>query len=78
MPKIQIDELEYNSEDLTEHGKAILKSLQFVHLRLTEIERELAVYRTAQQTFKKAFLHEAETAGIQPEKINKPESQDSK
>ena len=29
MPKIKIDDLEFNSEDLSENGKGLLTSLQF-------------------------------------------------
>ena len=30
MPKITIDDMEYNTEDLTENGRAQLASLQFL------------------------------------------------
>ena len=34
MPKISIDGIEYNSEDLTDNGKAQLASLQFLEVYL--------------------------------------------
>ena len=37
MPKIKIDDLEFNSEDLSENGKGLLVSLQFVELHLKKL-----------------------------------------
>ena len=41
MPKITIDEIEYNTEDLTENGKAQLASLQFLEGQMKKICNEL-------------------------------------
>ena len=66
MPKITIDSLEYNTEDLTENGKAQLTSLQFLEVQLQKLRNEIAVYQTAQRTYLGALKAEIEKAGIQP------------
>ena len=66
MPKIKLDDLEYNTEDLSEHGAAVVKSLQFVEARLREIEHELAVHQTAKNTYTQSLIKEIQASGIQP------------
>ena len=51
MPKITIDDIDYNTEDLTENGKAQLASLQFLEGQMQKIRNEMAVYQTAQRTY---------------------------
>lgn len=51
MPKITIDEIEYNTEDLSENGKAQLASLQFLDVQMTKIKSEIAVYQTARNAY---------------------------
>lgn len=51
MPKITIDDVEYNSEDLSENGKAQLASLQFLQVQMKKIESEIAVYKTARSAY---------------------------
>ena len=53
MPKITIDDLEYNTEDLSEKGVAQLASLQFVD-------------QTAQRSYAGALKAEIEELGIYP------------
>ena len=45
MPKITIDNIEYNTEDLTENGRAQLASLQFLEVQMQKLRNEIAVYR---------------------------------
>ena len=66
MPKITIDNIEYNTEDLTENGKAQLASLQFLEVQMQKLRNEIAVYQTAQRTYVAALKAEIEKAGIQP------------
>ena len=66
MPKVKIDELEYNTEDLTERGLSIVKSLQFVETQLKELEREIAVYQTSKNTYTQGLLAEIKAAGVKP------------
>ena len=47
MPRITVEDVEYNSEDLTENGKAQLASLQFLEVQMSKLRSEIAVYQTA-------------------------------
>ena len=58
MPKITIDEIEYNTEDLTDNGKAQLASLQFVEVQMGKIKSEIAVYETARNAYAAALQQE--------------------
>ena len=51
MPKITVDGIEYNTEDLSENGKAQLASLQFLEVQMKKIKSEIAVYETARNTY---------------------------
>ena len=66
MPKIKLDNIEYNTEDLSESGQATLRSLQFLETQLQKLRNEIAVYQTAQQTYVAALKAEIGNAGIQP------------
>ena len=66
MPKTKIDNIEYNTEDLTENGKAQLASLQFLEGQMQKIRQEMAVYQTAQSTYLQALKDEIEKVGLQP------------
>lgn len=47
MPKITVDSIEYNTEDLSDNGKSQLASLQFLEVQMKRIQSEIAVYQTA-------------------------------
>jgi len=66
MPKIKIDDLEYNTEDLSEEGLAQLKSLQYLETQLQRLRNDIAVYQTAQRTYIAARKAEIEKSGIAP------------
>lgn len=66
MPKIVLDDLEYNTEDLSEKALAQLASLQFVEQQLTRLQRELAVHQTAQRSYARALKAEIVELGIDP------------
>ena len=51
MPKITVEGMEYNREDLTENGKAQLASLQFLEVQMNKLKSEIAVYQTARNTY---------------------------
>lgn len=51
MPKVTIDGIEYNTEDLTENGKAQLASLQFLEAQMKKLRSEIAVYQTARNAY---------------------------
>ena len=60
MPKITVDDIEYNTEDLTENGKAQLASLQFLEAQMNKLQSEIAVYQTARNTYIAALKAEIE------------------
>ena len=66
MPKIKIDDLEYNTEDLSENGLAQLKSLQYLETQLQKLRNDIAVYQTAQRTYVAALQEEIKKSGIEP------------
>jgi hypothetical protein len=68
MPKIKIDDLEYNSEDLSEAGKGQFRSLQFLEKQTVQLRNEIAAYQTAHGAYVAALKKEIEENGIKPEK----------
>ena len=58
MPKITIDGIEYNTEDLSDNGKAQLASLQFLQVQMNKIKSEIAVYQTARNSYVAALKAE--------------------
>lgn len=62
MPKITVDGVEYNTEDLSDNGKAQLASLQFLEAQMGKIKSEIAVYQTARNAY--AASLKAELEGI--------------
>lgn len=58
MPKINIDGIEYNTEDLSENGKAQLASLQFLEVQMSKLKSEMAVYQTARNAYINALKNE--------------------
>ena len=66
MPKVLIDKIEYNTEDLTAGGQANLASLQFLESQFQKIRNEMAVYQAAQSTYVAILKAEIEQSGIKP------------
>jgi hypothetical protein len=66
MPKIKLDDIDYNTEDLSEHGQATLKSLQFLEVQLQKLKNEIAIYQTAKSTFVAALKAEIKKSGVEP------------
>jgi hypothetical protein len=62
MPKIKVGELEYNTEDLSDNGKAQLASLQFLEVQMLKLKNEIAVYQTARIGYVAALKAELEKA----------------
>jgi hypothetical protein len=75
MPKIKIDDLEYNTEDLTEKGLEQLRSLQFLETQMLHLRKEITVYQVAQSTYLSKLKAEIEELGIEPsdKETNTPE-----
>jgi hypothetical protein len=62
MPKIKVGEMEYNTEDLSDNGKAQLASLQFLEVQMQKLKNEIAVYQTARVGYVAALKAELEKA----------------
>lgn len=61
MPKITVEGIEYNTEDLTDNGKAQVASLQFLEVQMNKLKSEIAVYQTARNAYINALKKELET-----------------
>jgi hypothetical protein len=51
MMKIRIDDIDYHVDSLSEHGRALVTSLQFVEAQLQRISNEIVVCRTARSEY---------------------------
>ncbi len=63
MPKLTIDGIEHNTEDMSEEALAQVRSLQFVENQIQRLEAEISVCKTARQAYARALqsnLPEAE------------------
>ncbi|MDC3128154.1 DUF6447 family protein [Paracoccaceae bacterium] len=60
MPKITIDNIEYNTEDLSDNAKAQVASLQFLEVQMNRLKMEIAVYNTARETYAGVLKEELE------------------
>lgn len=77
MPKIKLDDIEYNTEDMSESAKAQLVSLQFTDAQIRKLKQELAISETARQAYIAALKHEIKESGIKSIPTeNKPEEKD--
>ena len=50
MPKFKLDNIEYNTEDLSEKGIAQLESIKFTDKKVKELEEEIIIYNAAKQS----------------------------
>ena len=60
MPKITVDNIEYNTEDMSDNAKAQLASLQFLEVQMKKIKSEIAVYETAKNAYIQSLKGELE------------------
>ena len=60
MPKITVDGMEYNTEDLSDNAKAQIASLQFLEAQMAKIKSEIAIYETAKSAYIQALKAELE------------------
>ena len=73
MPNVLIDDVRYNSEDLSDHCRALLFSLEFAQLQINKLEKEIATYELARKTYIANLTAEIEKEGIQPVKNTEEE-----
>ena len=66
MPKVTVDDIEYNTEDLTETGRATLASLQFLESQMQKMRNEMSVYQVAQLSYIAALKVEIEKSDVKP------------
>jgi len=72
MPKISLDNVDYNTEDLSDQGLAYLESLQFVENQINLLCNEITVYQTAQKSYISILKAEICASGIEPASGNDP------
>ena len=70
MPKITIDDIDFNSEDLSESGKGLLASLQFVELHIKRLNDELAVLKTSKNVYENMVRKKLEATVKVSNKVN--------
>ena len=58
MAKITIDDVEYDSDNLSDNAKAQVVSLQFVQAEINRLKSQLAVYQTAATGYTAALKSE--------------------
>ena len=62
MPKIKLDDVEYDTEDMSDNAKAQLASLQFNEAHINRLKNELAIADTAKIAYVNALKRELETS----------------
>ena len=58
MPRIKINEKEYDIDQLTDEAKAHIASLQFVQSEIKVMTARIAVYKTAEKNYLRALQDE--------------------
>jgi len=58
MAKIMIEGIEYETDGLSDNGKAQLASLQFLEAQMHKLRNEIAVYTTARNGYIQALKAE--------------------
>ena len=61
MAKIKIDNVEYDTDDLSDNAKAQVASLQFNEAHMLRLRNELAIADTARVAYTNALKNELET-----------------
>jgi hypothetical protein len=58
MATITIDDVQYDTDHLSDDAKAQVVSLQFVQQEVTRLEAQIAVFKTAEAGYAKALKEE--------------------
>lgn len=66
MPKLKLDDIEFNTEDMSERARAQLVSLQFTDAQIRKLKQELSMSETARQAYISALRQEIKASGIMP------------
>lgn len=70
MNKINIDNVEYDIDKLSNEAKAQLISMQFCDQELQRLQAQVAAYQTARQAYAKALQASLAAEAIQGDKIS--------
>ena len=62
MAKIKLDDVEYETEDMSDNAKAQLASLQFNEAHINRLRNELAIADTAKIAYVNALKRELESS----------------
>lgn len=58
MVKVVVQNVEYETENLSDNAKAQLASLQFLEVHIQQIENEIAVHQTARKAYADSLKRE--------------------
>ena len=67
MAKIKIDDVEYDTDDMSDNAKAQVASLQFNEAHMNRLRNELAIADTAKIAYVNALKQELDSATTKPE-----------
>ena len=62
MAKIKLDDVEYDTDDMSDNAKAQLASIQFNEAHINRLKNELAIADTAKIAYVNALKRELEAA----------------
>ena len=62
MPKITIDGVEFNSEDLSENGKLQLDSLSYVDKEIKKLQTELSIIKNSKLLYSRELQRSIDAA----------------
>ena len=71
MAKIKIDDVEYDTDDMSDNAKAQVASLQFNEAHMNRLRNELAIADTAKIAYVNALKAELERTGAETENKSK-------
>ena len=58
MAQFTFEEKQYDTEELSDNGKAQFASLQFIEVQMRKLKAEIAVYQTARNVYSNALQEE--------------------
>jgi hypothetical protein len=64
MTTLNLADIDFDKDNLDENGKKQLASLQFVDAKLRLLESEMAVYKTAYETYLNLFVETIEKSKL--------------
>ena len=77
MAKIKIDDVEYDTDDMSDNAKAQVASLQFNEAHMNRLRNELAIADTAKIAYVNALKAELEKKDSGTETKSKPKAKKS-